>query len=158
MTTTEDLSEIVCARDLSAYLKSYSHSLSSNANESIAQIIEVLPFELKLCIIFSARCNCFCSYNDFTFIRSAQITLKHLFLSSHDCSQRCFNRAYQVMLTIPIVVNHFEFQLLFLLKEILDCESLLKVWVQVIADYFCLCHFHPFIIFLLIHDAARIRF
>ena len=130
MATAIDLCKIISSWDLSANLKSYSHSLFSYSNEAITHIIEVLPSEHKFRIFLSRTCiDSFSSDDDWAFLISSKIWFKDLFFGTHDCCHGGFDRADQIIGFITIIVDHFEFEFLFFLKEILDCESLFEIGV-----------------------------
>ena len=48
-----DLSKLVRARDLPPYFEPHCHPLLPNSNESFAQIVQIPPFKLELCIVLA---------------------------------------------------------------------------------------------------------
>ena len=119
VSSTMYFSEIIRAWNLSTDLKSYCHSLSSNSNETSAQVIEVLPSELEPCIVLCISCiDGFSSHNDATLVNSSEAMLEYLLSRSHDFSESSFDGSDQVRRTSTIVIDHFEFEFLLFLKKI----------------------------------------
>ena len=122
MSSAEYFSEIVCSRNLPAYLKSNCHSLSSNTYESRTQVVQILPAHLESSTKVR-RLNCFSSNDDFASIYLARGNKRlfiHLLFSTHYSSHCCFDTSNEVILACSIIIYHLKLKILLFFRRSME--------------------------------------
>lgn len=139
-------SELVSAWDFSADLESHSHSFPADANESIAQVVQVLPAIDELSVGVRSL-DCLCADDDLASIFVITFVLKigreGLGFRSHQCAHACFNDSYGVEISRTIIINDCEFELLHLFKVVLHRNCRFEVWIQRVLYLLSLSNFDP---------------